>query len=413
MAALSSPSQDPHLSLAACSREDVATYVAPRLRSELPAFADALANAAQYPELDGCALGRLITASLVEASPLGMLVADGDRATLSMFAKQMRMMLRANLLALAQASDRTASNAQWVLFPSSAPGLKVRAEDPTAALAAIAAHAAGSSSTPPSPLLQVRELVLGVDLPSGATPAPEGWLRVVCISDTHGRHEKMMHEIPDGDVLIHAGDFTNTGRMKNSARFCTWFASMPHPRKILIAGNHDTTMHQVYYEETGWQKFHRYERAPDVEIRRLVRNHPGFTYLEDSGCAIGGYTFWGSPWQPEFCDWAFNLPRGEACDEKWRQIPSGTDVLITHGPALGHGDLCNGGQRAGCVNLLAQITDRIKPRYHVAGHVHEGFGATTNGATTFVNASTCDFAYAPKHVAVVFDLPPREMVSLQ
>ena len=168
-------------------------------------------------------------------------------------------------------------------------------------------------------------------------------------------------------------------------------------------------MHESYYETTGFQKFHRFKRAPDKEIRQLVRNHPGFAYLEDNGCEIGGYKFWGSPWQPEFCNWAFNLSRGVACDRKWQQIPSDTDVLITHGPALGHGDLCNGGgHRAGCVNLLAHITERIQPLYHISGHVHEGFGATTNGVTTFVNASTCDYAYAPRNVAVVFDLPLRE-----
>ena len=56
---------------------------------------------------------------------------------------------------------------------------------------------------------------------------------------------------------------------------------------------------------------------------------------------------WGSPWQPEFCGWAFNLRRGEACAAKWRLIPTATDVLVTHGPPLGHGDLCHGGKRVG------------------------------------------------------------------
>ena len=324
-----------HLSLTQCSREDVAAHVAPLLRAELPAFANALADPERYPGLDGLALGRIVTASLVEASPLAELTRE--RYLLSLFAKQMRLLRRTNLLA--QTGNCAAQ--QWVTFPHCAPGLKVRAEDPTSAFAAISAHRHNPGDSTQPPPLQVNKLELGVDLPSGETPAEDGWLRVVCVSDTHGRHEKMTHEIPDGDVLIHAGDFTNTGRMKNTAKFCEWFSSMPHPHKILIAGNHDTTMHKAYYEETGWRKFHHYKRAPDAEIRELVKAHPGFTYLEDNGCQIGGYTFWGSPWQPEFCDWAFNLPRGNACDEKWRLIPSNTDVLITHGPALGHGDMCS------------------------------------------------------------------------
>lgn len=70
-----------------------------------------------------------------------------------------------------------------------------------------------------------------------------------------------------------------------------------------------------------------------------------------------------SPWQPEFYDWAYNLPRGEPCAAKWRAIPDGVDILLTHGPPLGHGDLCKPGQhRAGCVDLLQQVQTRIKPK---------------------------------------------------
>lgn len=76
--------------------------------------------------------------------------------------------------------------------------------------------------------------------------------------------------------------------------------------------------------------------------------------------------------QPEFCDWAFNLPRGDKCLEKWKAIPTDTDILITHGPPIGHGDLCMTRERAGCVDLLHEIQTRIKPKYHVFGHIHEG-----------------------------------------
>jgi Icc-related predicted phosphoesterase len=76
--------------------------------------------------------------------------------------------------------------------------------------------------------------------------------------------------------------------------------------------------------------------------------------------------------QPEFCKWAFNVPRGKACLDKWAHIPSGTDILITHTPPLGHGDLCCSGIRAGCVELLTEVQSRVQPRYHVFGHIHEG-----------------------------------------
>ena len=220
-----------HISLTSCSYSDIARLVAPRLRAAgLPGFADALDHEDGI-KLDGMELSGLVTAELVAASPLGS-VAAGDRAKLSLFARQIRLLRRANLLPLLQSEDD--DDAQLVTFPTSAPGLRVCAEDPTVALAAIAAE---RDSKGVGPALHVHKLELGVDLPSGEVPAPDGYIRVVCISDTHGRHEKMTHAIPCGDVLIHAGDFTNTGRMKNTARFCEWFAAMPHPHKILIAGN--------------------------------------------------------------------------------------------------------------------------------------------------------------------------------
>ena len=76
--------------------------------------------------------------------------------------------------------------------------------------------------------------------------------------------------------------------------------------------------------------------------------------------------------QPEFGGWGFNLMRGGPCREAWSKIPDGIDILITHGPPLGHGDLCSSHQRAGCLDLLRDIQERVKPKYHVFGHIHEG-----------------------------------------
>lgn len=76
--------------------------------------------------------------------------------------------------------------------------------------------------------------------------------------------------------------------------------------------------------------------------------------------------------QPEFCKWAFNVPRGEPCLSKWDMIPSDTDILVTHTPPVGHGDQCCSGVRAGCVELLTTVQNRVKPKYHVFGHIHEG-----------------------------------------
>lgn len=98
-------------------------------------------------------------------------------------------------------------------------------------------------------------------------------------------------------------------------------------------------------------------------------------YLEDSGTKVGGLNIYGSPWQPVFCDWAFNLERGDPLRAVWKKIPDGTDILITHGPPIGHGDILKGGsERSGCVDLLMEIQKRVRPKYHIFGHIHEGYG---------------------------------------
>lgn len=251
-------------------------------------------------------------------------------------------------------------------------------------------------------------------------PKRPGVVRFVCISDTHSYESKVMsiptalNTIPDGDVLLHCGDFSNTGKPQEVAAFAQWFGKLPHARKILIAGNHDLTLHAESYEKTAPRFGHG--QVADVagtcaHVSSLIHAIPNCEYLCDSGTSVHGIKIWGSPWQPEFCEWAFNLPRGTPCRDKWRLVPEGTDVLLTHGPPLGHGDLCSSGHRAGCLDLLDEIQTRIRPRYHCFGHIHEGHGVTTDGVTTYINASTCNLAYRPINTAFVFDLDAVEPAS--
>jgi Icc-related predicted phosphoesterase len=230
---------------------------------------------------------------------------------------------------------------------------------------------------------------------------PEGWLRFVCISDTHNRSMKI--SIPDGDVLIHAGDFTNSGTVSNTRDFNDFLLALPHRHKVVIAGNHDITFEPSYYEK-NWRRFHS-KKQSCVDARAQLTN---CTYLEDEAVIIEGIKIYGSPWQPEFCEWAFNLDRGVPLREKWDLIPDDTDILVTHGPPRGHGGLCSSGIDAGCEELLGALEGRIQPKYHVFGHVHEGYGVTTNGNSVFINASTCSFNYQAINPAIVFDVPPAD-----
>ena len=199
-------------------------------------------------------------------------------------------------------------------------------------------------------------------------------LTIVCVSDTHGRHDRV--PVPDGDVLVHAGDLTLHGSLDDVERFDDWLSTLPHRHKVVVCGNHD------------WC----FQRTP-AEARRRLRHA---VYLEDEAVVIEGLRFYGSPWQPWFLDWAFNLPRGPELAAKWALIPDDTDVLVTHGPPAGILDLTKRGDRPGCADLLDRVR-AVRPKLHVFGHIHEAAEVERVGETLFVNAS----AYTAKSRAVV------------
>ena len=206
-------------------------------------------------------------------------------------------------------------------------------------------------------------------------------MKLIAIADTHGLHRSL--EIPDGDILIHAGDLTRHGSLEDVLEFNDFLGTLPHPYKIVIAGNHDFC-------------FEKDRKACEELLTNCI-------YLQDQEVIIDGIKFYGSPWQPWFYDWAFNLQRGSEIRAKWELIPGDTDVLITHGPPYGIGDLTFQKEHAGCEDLL-EIVEKIKPAVHIFGHIHEGYGITSNKTTTFINASS----YNPNHQSItqpiVFDL---------
>ena len=164
-----------------------------------------------------------------------------------------------------------------------------------------------------------------------------------------------------------------------------------------IAGNHDLTLHTEFYQ-TNWNRFHRpRDKQNLVEIHNVIRSYDNIIYLKDEFIEIGGISIYGSPWQPTFFQWAFNANRGSDIASYWNLIPENVDIVMTHGPPLGYGDLCNSGVRAGCANLLHQIMYRINPRFHVYGHIHEDVGIWNNGKTCFVNAASCSTQYQYAH----------------
>jgi Icc-related predicted phosphoesterase len=155
-------------------------------------------------------------------------------------------------------------------------------------------------------------------------------------------------------------------------------------RKIMIiAGNHD-----FLFEQQPSKARAIFERV---------------TYLQDEGVEWEGLHFYGTPWQPWFYDWAFNLRTETELREKFRQIPKGLDVLVSHGPPRGILDRTYRGDSVGSIALQERI-EEVRPRLVVFGHIHEAYGMETRGATLYVNASCCDVRYRPVQPPVLIEL---------
>jgi Icc-related predicted phosphoesterase len=205
-------------------------------------------------------------------------------------------------------------------------------------------------------------------------------VKVVCISDTHNQ----LFSVPDGDLLIVAGDATLYGTAEELVDFNHWLGTLPHPHKVMVAGNHDELFQS------------------NPELARLILTNA--IYLEDSGYQVGALKIWGSPWQPAPNNaGAFNLPIGDPLRQKWARIPTDTDVLITHTPPMFIRDISTLRRHQGCEALFDVVT-ALRPRLHVFGHIHEGAGRVERGHTIFVNAAICDALYDPVNPVQVVEL---------
>ncbi|MFH4978798.1 hypothetical protein AB6A40_005507 [Gnathostoma spinigerum] len=225
----------------------------------------------------------------------------------------------------------------------------------------------------------------------------DAYVRFVCIADTHDDLKSVLPQIPNGDILIHAGDITNFGEKEEIERFNECIALLPHRHKVVIAGNHDLGF------EDGEDLSKREERYANRGTQEGYRFLKGCTYLADSSVEISGIKIYGTPWHP-LPGYSFSRQRGDEIAAKWNMIPSDINVLITHTPPLGHGDVYNGFHE-GCENLLNVVEERIKPQFHVFGHVHVGHGVTTNGSTIFINCATVDPETKRYFDPIIFDVP--------
>ena len=214
--------------------------------------------------------------------------------------------------------------------------------------------------------------------------------KIVAISDTHSYHRKIA--IPRCDILIHAGDATWKGELDIIEDLNKWFGELKErgivkDAILFSAGNHDLC----------------FQNSNRGKALKLLTN---CIYLEDSSVEIEGLIYYGSPWTPRFGSWAFMADRGEKIAKYWEKINPNTDVLITHGPPYQILDkVYRTNDGVGCEELK-KVVKKLKPKAHIFGHIHEGYGQLLQDEILYINAAICDEYYDPsEHEAVIIDIP--------
>ena len=200
-------------------------------------------------------------------------------------------------------------------------------------------------------------------------------MRLLHLSDTHNLH-RQLNNLPPADIIVHSGDISMAGTGKEVMDFIDWFTSLDYKYKIFIAGNHDFCL-----------------EGKNVKIIQQFLPENCY-YLYNSGVTIEGCKFWGIPF-------FFSDDVSGEYANIIAQIPTDTNVLITHRPPLGILDNV-GNVSFGCPDLLRRVLD-IRPYYHIFGHIHDAYGIEKSKHTIFVNAALLDEDYQLIHQPIIFN----------
>jgi predicted MPP superfamily phosphohydrolase len=208
--------------------------------------------------------------------------------------------------------------------------------------------------------------------------------RIVCISDTHGKHEQL--KIPTGDILIHLGDSTTKG--KDFDKFLKWFSGQPHEHKILILGTEEANSTNL--------------NEPSKEITEELKRSPQIHVLQDESKVIAGIKFFGSSRQGQWKSKGFYKEPSEL-EKLWSQIPKDVQVLLTHTPSFGPFK----------DEILLKQVFKIQPMLHFFGQIHSGkngelytsyLAGTQHPETVFIKTSICDENNKIVNKAIVVDI---------
>ena len=231
-------------------------------------------------------------------------------------------------------------------------------------------------------------------------------MKLTFISDTHtymydSNYKELI--LPEGDILCFTGDIMSSGHNEGELiHFLKWFSKQQFKYKIFIAGNHDRFLE-------------KYSALANDIISDYRKD--GVIYLKNSSVEIEGLKFYGTPHQPYFCDWAFNVPDSNKLIDIYKQIPDDTDVLLTHCPPYGILDQSHrpnysnptGEEHLGSMELKLVLGEKCQfgcsPRVVAFGHIHGDGGKQLQiGDTLYINASLCDENYDPVNNIVTIEL---------
>jgi Icc-related predicted phosphoesterase len=217
-------------------------------------------------------------------------------------------------------------------------------------------------------------------------------LTVTAMADLHGN----LPLVSPCDLLLIGGDLCPHGGVEVQAAwldgaFRGWLDRIPAREVVAVAGNHD------------WI----FERAP--HLVPPLRWH----YLQDGGVELFGLKIYGTPWQPRFFDWAFNLDEPELAI-KFNRIPEGADIVVSHGPPWGFGDLAPrppGSEHVGSPSLRDRLL-AVRPRLSVFGHIHEGRGVYRQDGVVFANATLVNHRYDMVYTPMRFHIDPAHRLPV-
>ena len=229
-------------------------------------------------------------------------------------------------------------------------------------------------------------------------------MKIILISDTHNQHSHILPDWLDNkdgsiDMIIHAGDISGRGGLREVEDFLSWYNALNYKYKIFIPGNHDF-----------W-----FEKVSTFAVNEMLKEkYPTIIYLHDTNVEIEGLKFHGSGVTPWFYDWAFNRIGTDIC-RHWDMIPNDTDVLIVHGGPMRVGSLnitTRTREDVGCPYLYEKLSELKQLKLFVQGHIHEGRGSYTFAeGQLFINASLLNLQYELVNKPFIVDSETWEIIS--